>query len=125
MRATAQTLCSCCYPTGLAHPGLCRKASMQSMLHSMHSMLCDHECRLVSCQHLTQHLSARLHMTLALPRLADLSSIIAGEELFTCYKASTSACTESDLEDRLIRWGFPLPQPQASQGEASASCTVQ
>jgi hypothetical protein len=40
----------------------------------------------------------------------------AGEELFTCYKASTSACSESDLEDRLIRWGFPLPQPKPSQG---------
>ena len=40
----------------------------------------------------------------------------AGEELFTCYKASTSSCSESDLEDRLIRWGFPLPKPDAMEG---------
>ena len=41
----------------------------------------------------------------------------AGEELFTCYKASTSSCSEADLEDRLIRWGFPSPQPDALQGD--------
>ena len=53
--------------------------------------------------------------------IADFSLVNAGEELFTCYKASTSACSESDLEDRLIRWGFPLPQPPASQGEPRIS----
>ena len=54
------------------------------------------------------------------------SSINAGDELFTCYKASTSACSESDLEDRLIRWGFPSPQPQASQGDPvhHAQCSI-
>lgn len=45
------------------------------------------------------------------------ASLQAGEELFTCYKASTSACSSTDLEDRLIRWGFPLPQPDDLQGD--------
>ena len=31
-RATAQTLCSCCCPTGLALPSPCRKASMHALL---------------------------------------------------------------------------------------------
>ena len=128
MRATAQTLCSCCCPTGLAHPSPCGKASMHALQACMSpcfrpapdaASVGKGAYVLPLRQHSVQ--SLELH---ALPT-PNFSLVDAGEELFTCYKASTSACTESDLEDRLIRWGFPLPQPQASQGDPSASCTMQ